>query len=80
MLRPRWELKTLRSVVMAVDEIVDHMSGTAQAHVRQDIRDMRLYRWPNSYGEPMPNNASIEYFPGPVMTNSKKPPIMLRSL
>ena len=32
------------------------------------------------HGAAMPDNASIEYFPAPVMYNSKKPPIMLRFL
>jgi hypothetical protein len=32
------------------------------------------------YGAAMPHNTSIEYFPAPVMYNSKKPPIMLRFL
>ena len=41
---------------------------------------MRLHRLPNSYGEAMPNNASIEYFPAPVIDNSKKPPMMLKFL
>jgi hypothetical protein len=35
---------------------------------------------PASYDAAMPHNASIEYFPAPVTDNSKKPPMMLRSL
>ena len=37
-------------------------------------------QWLTDYGAAMPSNASIEYFPAPVMYNSKKPPMMLRSL
>jgi hypothetical protein len=32
------------------------------------------------YGAAIPRNASIEYFPAPVMYNNKKPPIMLTFL
>ena len=35
---------------------------------------------PTPYGTAILRNASIEYFPAPVMYNSKKPPIMLRFL
>jgi hypothetical protein len=35
---------------------------------------------PADYGAAMLNKASIEYFAPPVMHNSRKPPIMLRSL
>jgi hypothetical protein len=48
-----------------------------------DIPAMTLHPVPNSpigYGAAMPSNASIEYFPAPVMHISKKPPMMLRSL
>jgi hypothetical protein len=60
-------------VVMAVDEIGDHMSGTG--HARHEAASLTQY-----YGAAMPNNASIEYFPAPVMNNNKKPPIRPRSL
>ena len=33
-----------------------------------------------NHGAAMLNNPSIEYFPAPVMYNSKKPPMMLRFL
>jgi hypothetical protein len=33
-----------------------------------------------NHGAAMLNNPSIEYFPAPVMHNSRKPPIMLRFL
>src|SRR6202167_1127308 len=35
---------------------------------------------PTDHGEGRLNNASIEYFPGPVTNNSKKPAIVLRFL
>ena len=79
MVRPRENVGRLCSVVMAVDEIVDHMSGTARAPVRRRTRH-EIASLADGYGEAMPNNASTEYFPAPVMNNNKKPPIMLRFL
>jgi hypothetical protein len=73
MLKPRGDFGRLCFVVMAVDEIGDHMSGTG--HTRHEAASLTRY-----YGAAMPNNASIEYFPAPVMNNKRKPPIMLRSL
>jgi hypothetical protein len=65
---------------LAVDEIVDQMSGTG--HVRHHIRDMSCTREQlrAGYGEAIPNKASIEYCPGPAMHNSKKPPMMVLRL
>ena len=60
---------------MAVDKIVDHMSGIQPAR-----RVIHRRVPPRSYGVAILNNLSIEYFPAPVMYSSKKPPIMLRFL
>ena len=60
---------------MAVDKIVDHMSGIQRAR-----RVIHRRVPPRSYGVAILNNLSIEYFPAPVMYSSKKPPIMLRFL
>jgi hypothetical protein len=60
---------------MAVDKIVDHMSGIQRAR-----RVIHRRVPPRSYGVAILNNLSIEYFPVPVMYSSKKPPIMLRFL
>jgi hypothetical protein len=79
MLRPRGDFGKLCFSKIAVDEIVDHMSGTARAYVRHRTRH-EAASLGDSYGEAMPNNASTEYFPAPVMNNNKKPPMMLRSL
>ena len=60
---------------MAVDKIVDHMSGIQLAR-----RVIHRRVPPRSYGVAILNNLSIEYLPVPVMYSSKKPPIMLRFL
>ena len=60
---------------MAVDKIVDHMSGIQRAR-----RVIAPSRTTACYGVAILNNLSIEYFPAPVMYSSKKPPIMLRFL
>ena len=62
-------------VGMAVDKIVDHMSG-----IQRGRRVIHRRVPPRSYGVAILNNLSIEYFPAPVMYSSKKPPIMLRFL
>jgi hypothetical protein len=67
----------LRFVGVAVDETLNHMSGTGRARHYPCTVDPTANR---CHGAAMPSNASIEYFPAPVMDNSKKPPIMLRSL
>jgi hypothetical protein len=59
---------------MAVDKIVDHMSGIQRARRHCTVA------YPRSYGVAMLNKLSIEYFPASVMCSSKKPPIMLRFL
>ena len=58
---------------MAVDKIVDHMSGIQRAR-----RVIHRRVPPRSYGVAILNNLSID--PAPVMYSSKKPPIMLRFL
>jgi hypothetical protein len=60
---------------MAVDKIVDHMSGIQLAR-----RVIHRRVPPRSYGVAILNNLSIEYLPVPVMYSSKKPPIMLTFL
>ena len=47
---------------MAVDKIVDHMSGIQRAR-----RVIHRRVPPRSYGVAILNNLSIEYFPAPVI-------------
>jgi hypothetical protein len=65
--------------VYAIYAIVNQIFGTG--HTQHDW-NMTLHdeQQPTGYGAAMPDNASIEYFPAPVMHNSKKPPIRPRSL
>ena len=42
--------------------------------------DGAILRALTAYGAATLRSASIEYFPAPVMYNSKKPPMMLRFL
>ena len=64
-------------VVMAQINCV-HLIINASTFTSRDVASSpRLHA---GYGAAMLHNTSIEYFPAPVMYNSKKPPIMLRFL
>src|SRR5208283_4648110 len=57
-----------------------HSIGTESRSSRSPNRPGSQRRKHTSHGAAIPHIASTEYFPAPVMYNSKKPPMMLRSL
>ena len=81
--RPRLILNPVQKLRDMGQEATGWLDRSLRApnHKRFTRRDVASSaQWHTGYGAAIPHNTSIEYFPAPVMYNSKKPPIMLRFL